>query len=81
MDFLSSLNIDVKLLLVAAALALVAGLLSGTKKNEHRYLFVFTLLMVAAGVRFHQESNGGGGEQARAGGTAVSQKATRSLAR
>jgi hypothetical protein len=53
MDFLSNLQTDVKLLLVAGALALLAALLSGTKRNEHRYMALFTLVMLAAGWRFH----------------------------
>lgn len=56
MDFLSTLHADVKLLLVGGALALLAGLVSGTKKNEHRYMAIFVVLMVIAGVRFHQHS-------------------------
>lgn len=55
MDFLSNLHVDVKLLLVASALALLAALVSGSKKKEHRYMAVFTVLMVVAGVRFKQE--------------------------
>ena len=55
MEFLSQLPTDVKLLLVGAALALLAALLSGSKKKEHRYVAIFTLLMVAAGYRFHTE--------------------------
>ena len=57
MEFLSSLHVDVKLLLVASALALFAALVSGSKKKEHRYMAVFTLLMVVAGVRFRQETD------------------------
>jgi hypothetical protein len=53
MDFLSNLHTDVKLLLVAGALALMAALLSGTKRNEYRYMTVFTLVMLGAGYRFH----------------------------
>ena len=55
MEFLSSLHTDVKLLLVASALALFAALVSGNKKKEHRYMAVFAVLMVAAGVRFQHE--------------------------
>lgn len=55
MEFLSQLPADVKLLLVGAALALLAALLSGSKKKEHRYVAIFALLMVAAGYRFHTE--------------------------
>jgi hypothetical protein len=55
MDFLSNLHVDVKLLLVASALALLAALVSGSKKKEHRYMAVFTVLMVVAGLRFKQE--------------------------
>jgi hypothetical protein len=57
MEFLSNLNTDVKLLFVGAALALVAALLSGSKKKEHRYMAVFTVLMVGAGYRIHQEGS------------------------
>jgi hypothetical protein len=57
MEFLSNLHTDVKLLFVGAALALMAALLSGSKKKEHRYMAVFTILMVAAGYRIHQEGN------------------------
>ena len=53
MEFLSTLHTDVKLLLVAGALALLAALLSGTKKNEHRYMALFTLVMLGAGYRFY----------------------------
>ena len=56
MEFLSNLHFDVKLLLVASALALLAALVSGSKKKEHRYMAVFTVLMVVAGVRFKQEN-------------------------
>jgi len=56
MDFLSTLHTDVRLLLLGSALALLAGLFSGTKKNEQRYLVLFTVLMVIAGLRFHYES-------------------------
>jgi len=55
MDFLSNLHTDVKLLLVASALALFAALVSGSKKKEHRYMAMFALLMVVAGYRFRQE--------------------------
>ncbi len=58
MEFLSSLHTDVRLLLVGGALALLGGLLCGSKKMEHRYLALFTLLMVAAGYRFHVEQQG-----------------------
>jgi hypothetical protein len=53
MDFLSNLHTDVKLLLVAGALALLAALLSATKKNEHRYIALFTIVMLGAGYRFY----------------------------
>jgi hypothetical protein len=53
MDFLSNLHTDVKLLLVAGALALMAALLSGTKRNEHRYMTLFTILMLGCGYRFY----------------------------
>lgn len=55
MEFLGNLHTDVKLLLVGAALALVAALLSGSKRKEHRYMAIFTLLMVGAGYRIHQQ--------------------------
>jgi len=55
MEFLSNLHTDVKLLLVASALALFAALVSGSKRKEHRYMAVFAILMVVAGVRFKQE--------------------------
>ncbi|HET8747631.1 MAG TPA: hypothetical protein VFM98_18680 [Ramlibacter sp.] len=53
MEFLSNLHTDVKLLLVAGALALLAALVSATKKNEYRYMTVFSLVMLAAGWRFY----------------------------
>ena len=53
MEFLSNLHTDVKMLLVAGALALLAALLSGTKKNEHRYMALFTIIMLGTGYRFH----------------------------
>ena len=53
MDFLSNLHTDVKLLLVAGALSLLAALMSGTKRNEYRYMVVFTLVMLGAGYRFY----------------------------
>ena len=53
MEFLSNLQPDVKLLLVAGALALLAALLSGTKRNEHRFMALFTVVMLVAGWRFH----------------------------
>ena len=53
MEFLGNLHPDVKLLLVAGALALLGALFSGTKKNEHRYMALFTIVMLAAGWRFH----------------------------
>lgn len=54
MDFLSSLQFDVKLLLVGGAVALFAALMSASKKNEHRFMALFTVLMLVAGVRFQQ---------------------------
>lgn len=75
MDFLSTLQMDVKLLLVGGALALLAALLSGSKRNEHRYIAVFALLMVGAGYRYHQETTT---QEAASVGTtdmAVNQKA------
>jgi len=53
MEFLSNLHTDVKLLLVAGALALLAALLSATKRNEHRYMALFTIVMLGAGYRFY----------------------------
>jgi len=53
MEFLSNLHTDVKLLLVAGALALLAALVSATKKNEYRYMTLFTLVMLGAGYRFY----------------------------
>jgi hypothetical protein len=53
MDFLSNLHTDVKLLLVAGALALLAALVSGTKRNEAKYMALFTLVMLGAGYRFY----------------------------
>ena len=74
MEFLSTLQTDVKLLLVAGALALLAALLSGTKKNEHRYMAVFTVVMLLAGYRFHvYEREGEAQATARANGTVVQQ--------
>ena len=57
MDFLSTLHTDVKLLLVASALALLAALVSGSKRKEHRYMAMFAVLMVVAGLRFKQEGD------------------------
>lgn len=71
MEFLSSLQLDVKLLLVGGALALLAGLVSGTKKNEHKYMAVFTVLMVIAGVRFHQHGAQDDAERAASTDAAV----------
>jgi hypothetical protein len=56
MEFLSSLHTDIKLLLVASALTLFAALVSGSKKKEHRYMALFAVLMIAAGVRFQHEA-------------------------
>ena len=53
MEFLSTLHSDVKLLLVAGALALLAALLSATKRNEQRYITLFALVMLVAGYRFY----------------------------
>jgi hypothetical protein len=55
MEFLQTLPIDVKVLLVAGALALLVGLFTGSKLTEKRCMVVFTLLMVTAGVRFYME--------------------------
>jgi len=64
MDFLSNLHMDVKLLLVASALALLAALVSGSKKKEHRYMALFAVLMVTAGWRFqHQAEQDPAGER------------------
>ena len=56
MDFLNSLHPDVKWLLVGGALALLAGLVATTKRNERRYLVVFIAFMAVAGVRYHQHT-------------------------
>jgi hypothetical protein len=53
MEFLSNLHTDVKLLLVAGALALLAALVSATQKNEQRYMVLFTIVMLGAGYRFY----------------------------
>ncbi|GAB3647697.1 hypothetical protein [Ramlibacter alkalitolerans] len=53
MEFLSNLQTDVKLLLVAGALALMAALLSATKRNEHRYMALFSIVMLGAAYRFY----------------------------
>lgn len=53
MEFLSNLHTDVKLLLVAGALALLAALLSATKRNEHRYMALFSIVMLGAAYRFY----------------------------
>ena len=75
MEFLSTLQTDVQLLLVAGALALLAALLSATKKNEYRYVAVFTVVMLLAGYRFHayqlQEE-----ARAAAGGSSAAAKQT-----
>jgi hypothetical protein len=55
MEFLSNLHMEIKLLLVASALALFAALVSGNKKKEHRYMALFAVLMVVAGVRLKHE--------------------------
>lgn len=52
MEFLSQLQTEVKLLLVVGALALLGALLSATKRNEHRFMALFTVVMLAAGWRF-----------------------------
>jgi hypothetical protein len=79
MEFLSSLHFDVKLLLVASALSLLAALVSGSKRKEHRYMAVFTVLMVVAGVRFKQENEQDLAADRAASDTAVT-KVTRSVA-
>lgn len=81
MDFLATLHFDVKLLLVGGALALVAALFSGTKKQEFRYMAAFALLMAVAGVRYHQQSTQDSAEVARATDSAVSQMKSGSLVR
>jgi hypothetical protein len=53
MEFLSNLHTDVKLLLVAGALALLAALVSGTKRNEAKYMALFSIVMLGAGYRFY----------------------------
>jgi len=58
MEFLSNLQTDVKLLLVVGALALLGALLSGTKRNEHRFIALFTVVMLAAGWRFQVYEKG-----------------------
>lgn len=55
MEFLSTLPNDVKLLLAGGALALLGALMSGTKKNEHRYLAVFAVLLFVGAYRYAQE--------------------------
>jgi hypothetical protein len=55
MEFFSTLHYDVKLLLVAGALALLAGLLTGSKRSEHRYMTLFAVVMLVAGWRFYEE--------------------------
>jgi hypothetical protein len=78
MDFLSNLHTDVKLLLVAGALALLAALLSATKRNEHRFVALFTLLMLGAGYRFHvHERDDQALVQAQARAEASAQPATK----
>lgn len=77
MEFLRTLQTDVQLLLVAGALALLAALLSATKKNEHRYVAVFSVVMLLAGYRFHvhqleEEA------QAASQGTAAAKQTSRS---
>lgn len=57
MDFLSTFHADVRLLLMAGALALLAALVSGSKKNEYRYFAICTVLLLVAGVRHYQEEN------------------------
>ena len=52
MEFLTTLSRDVQLLLVGAALSLLAALLSGTKKGEHRYIVVFALCVAVGGWRY-----------------------------
>lgn len=55
MEFLNTLHYDVKLLLVAGALALLAGLVSGSKKGEYKYMTMFAILMAVAGWRYQVE--------------------------
>jgi hypothetical protein len=57
MEFLSTLHADVKLLLVAGALALFAGLVSGSKKKEFQYVVLCAVLLLVAGVRYKLEQN------------------------
>lgn len=73
MEFLSTLQGDVKLLLLGGALALLAGLFSGNKKSERRYTALFTVLMLAAGVRFHLEQRESAAADSVRPATAVSQ--------
>lgn len=83
MEFLSNLHTDIKLLLVASALALFAALVSGNKKKEHRYMAVFAVLMVVAGVRFKHEDEQEAVTDRLAAGTTVShaRSAVRPVAR
>jgi uncharacterized membrane protein YfcA len=82
MDFLSNLHTDVKLLLVAGALALLAALLSGSQRNEHRYMALFTVLMLAAGYRFYAHSSEDEAQQAaRAAPVPIQQSRSASGAR
>lgn len=74
MQFLSTLQTDVQLLLVAGALALLAALLSATKKNEHRYVAVFSVLMLLAGYRFQAHQIEQEGQTAGAGSSTTTVK-------
>lgn len=57
MELLSTLHTDVKLLLVAGALALFAGLVSGSKKKEYQYVVLCALLLAVAGYRYQHEQD------------------------
>jgi hypothetical protein len=85
MDFLSNLHTDVKLLLVAGALALLAALLSATKRNEHRYMALFSIEMLGAAYRFYahereDEALARATERANARAQATAQPAARTAA-
>jgi hypothetical protein len=79
MEFLSTLQRDVQLLLVAGALALLAALLSATKKNEHRFVAVFSVVMLLAGYRFHVHQLEDEARAAAKGGTSAVKQASPSV--
>lgn len=78
MEFLSTLTLDVKLLLVAGALALLGALFSVTKKSEHRYVALFTVVMLLAGYRFHQHERENEAAAAAPGHAPAVQQSSRS---